>query len=93
MIAGWLIPPPGLPFKSEGRLRHEREEKVGELDDARRLLEPHRSPALEPFDRRLLLEVLSEVKTQLAALERVPPAAWKPAPRKLAPKRGRSIAS
>jgi protein-L-isoaspartate(D-aspartate) O-methyltransferase len=31
MIAGWLIPPPSLPFKSEGRLRREREERVEEL--------------------------------------------------------------
>jgi protein-L-isoaspartate(D-aspartate) O-methyltransferase len=32
MNAGWLIPPPSLPFKSEERLRREREEKAGELE-------------------------------------------------------------
>jgi protein-L-isoaspartate(D-aspartate) O-methyltransferase len=32
MNAGWPIPPPSLPFKSEERLRREREEKVGELE-------------------------------------------------------------
>jgi protein-L-isoaspartate(D-aspartate) O-methyltransferase len=32
MNAGWLIPPPSLPFKSEEQLRREREEKVGELE-------------------------------------------------------------
>lgn len=39
-----------------------------ELDDATRLLAPHRSPALEPADRRFLLGVVSEVQTTLAAL-------------------------
>jgi protein-L-isoaspartate(D-aspartate) O-methyltransferase len=32
MSAGWLIPPPSLPFKREERLRRERVEKVRELE-------------------------------------------------------------
>ena len=32
MSAGWLIPPPSLPFNGEERLRREREEKVRELE-------------------------------------------------------------
>ena len=39
-----------------------------ELDEARRLLQPHRSPALEPADRRFLLGVVSELQAVLAAL-------------------------
>ncbi|MBV9335850.1 MAG: phosphotransferase [Solirubrobacterales bacterium] len=39
---------------------------VLELDDARRLLRPHRSPALEPVDRRFLLGVASELQAVLA---------------------------
>lgn len=33
-----------------------------ELDDARRLLQPHRSPALAPDDRRFLLGLVSELE-------------------------------
>jgi hypothetical protein len=39
-----------------------------ELDDARRLLQPDRSPALDPADRRFLLGVVSEVRAVLAEL-------------------------
>lgn len=39
-----------------------------ELDDARRLLAPHRSPALEPADRGFLLGIVSEVQMALAGL-------------------------
>jgi Ser/Thr protein kinase RdoA (MazF antagonist) len=45
-----------------------------ELDDARRLLQPQRSPALEPADRRYLLDTLSEVEAALASLR----GAWRP---------------
>jgi len=41
---------------------------VLELDGARRLLQPHRSPDLAPADRRFLLGVVTEVQTVLAAL-------------------------
>jgi hypothetical protein len=40
-----------------------------ELDDARRLLQPHRSPALGPVDRRVLSGVVSEVEGALARIE------------------------
>jgi hypothetical protein len=37
-----------------------------ELEDVRRLLEPERSPALPPADRRFLLSVLDELRVALS---------------------------
>ena len=45
-----------------------------ELDDARTLLQPHRSPTLHRVDRRFLLSVVSEMRAALATLE----TAWRP---------------
>ena len=39
-----------------------------ELDDARRLLQPHRSPSLADVDRRFLLSVVDELDATLATL-------------------------
>jgi hypothetical protein len=65
-----------------------------ELDDDRRLLQPQRSPTLEPADRRFLLAVVSELQAALAgSRDRGPAAARKPARRKLAPGRARSHAA
>jgi Ser/Thr protein kinase RdoA (MazF antagonist) len=47
---------------------------IVELDDARRLLQPQRSPALEPADRRYLLDTVSELETALGSLGGV----WQP---------------
>jgi hypothetical protein len=45
-----------------------------ELTDARRLLQPDRSPALEPSDRRFLAEVATDLQAALATLN----GKWRP---------------
>jgi hypothetical protein len=45
-----------------------------ELDDARRLLEPQRSPALPPADRAFLTSVVAELRSTLPA----PDPSWRP---------------
>ena len=42
---------------------------IVELDDARRLLQRQRSPALEPPDRRYLLDTVSELQTASSRTE------------------------
>ncbi len=47
---------------------------MAELTDARRLLQPDRSPALKPADRRFLTGVATDVQAALAALK----GEWRP---------------
>ena len=59
-----------------------------ELDDARRLLQPERSPSLTSVDRRFLLGVVDELAATLSGAGG-PAAAREPACGQLAPERGR----